>query len=663
MCGIAGIIGTFPRPDLSALGGRLQNSLAHRGPDDSGLFVAPDKRVLFVHTRLAILDLSPAGHQPMVVSKVGSSQLAVGGLVRVGVPPAVDGVPPGTTALLPGVPADHPRLAIVFNGEIYNFRELRAELEAKGHVFSTQTDTEVILHLYAEEGTACVERLRGMFAIALWNAEDGSVFLARDPLGIKQLYLAEIEGGLAFASELRPLVKAGLVAPEVDPLAVQAFFRHGSVPEPMSPLRGTRLLPAGHALEWRDGVVREWKWWSPTFPLAVDVSSEEAGRRTRAALQDSVRAHLVSDVPVGVFLSGGLDSTAIAALVRKSGHAALRTFSISFDEADFDEGGPARRTAEHFGAEHHDWRLQEAEGRALIDDFLGSLDRPSVDGFNTFCVSKFARQHGCKVVLSGLGGDEVFGGYGNFQRVPQLVQAHRRLGRLGLRRLAAGILGKSRSPVRRRLGEFLAGTGTTDAAYTACRSLFTEEEAKRLAEHLVGTTDVPGRVGVPPAVPGVPPGTSPAPPQPETLPNAVSLLELTRYMRSQLLRDSDVMSMRWGLELRVPFVDRTLFEAVRDIPASVRLAKGKQLLADAVPEIPEWIRNRPKKGFMFPFQKWLGGGWESVVRESLAGCPVEMPNWYQRWAVFVFRQWQAQIVCDAKEAHAKAPSREESLSA
>jgi asparagine synthase (glutamine-hydrolysing) len=612
MCGIAGRLGLGPDDQLDPRAAALRGALRHRGPDDEGTYQADQGRVLLVQTRLAILDLSSAGHQPMERPRSGADGEESGGV----------------TADV----ADAGRLVIVFNGEIYNFRELRAELEAEGVVFRTQTDTEVILALYERDGARCVERLRGMFALVIWDEGTRTAFVARDPLGIKPLYWCETDGVFAFASELRALVQSGLCGKEIDPAGLWSFLRFGSVAEPGTILRGVSMLPAGHAMEWKAGRTRVWPYWVPELSEQPPVAKPAAV--AREALLDSVRSHLVSDAPVGVFLSGGIDSTVMALLAQQAGIGELRTFSIGFEESAFDESAAARTTAELLGATHREWRLNAGEGQSLIRGFIKALDQPTIDGLNTYCIAKLAHEGGCKVVLSGLGGDELLGGYKTFQRVPLLIKWHRRLSRVpGASGLVGAWLGRSRDPVRRRLGEYVQGPGSAVRAWEACRSLFTEAEASQLTAHLLG------RPWQPPALPVSPPTTVP-PPLAE---DSVSLFEMTRYMRHQLLRDSDVMSMRWGLELRVPMVDRDLFEALGKIPSAQRLRPGKQLLVDAVPELPDHVLNQPKRGFTFPFTRWVEGEWQEMLESSGQNSPVPLTSWYQKWALFVFQQWKVEL--------------------
>ena len=565
----------------------LQESLRHRGPDDAGLWTDPAGQAGFVHTRLAILDLSPSGHQPM-------------------------STPDG-------------RFTIVFNGEIYNFRQLREELAAQGIPLRTQSDTEVLLHLYARHGTDMFPRLEGMYAFAIWDARERTCLLARDPLGIKPLYYGEAGGRLVFASELKALQETGLVPRKLCPLAVQGYFETGSVPEPLTLVEGALSLEAGHWLRWKAGQTTKQCHWQITFP-SESVAMGDPVEHVREALLDSIRRHFVSDVPVGIFLSGGVDSTALVALARAVGHEQIKTFSIGVDDPTLSESSIARRTAEHFATEHHEMSLDQQAGERLFDGFLRCLDQPSIDGLNTFTVSSFARENGMKVVLSGLGGDEVFSGYRSFTMIPKLVRISRLLNAIPfLREMAGSVLENGESNRLRRLGAFLRSSPDALGAYRCFRGIFTPAEAAKLAAMFA-----PGEIEGEPFAP------RPASP---TIEDAVSEMELSLYMRNQLLRDSDVMSMAHGLELRVPFVDRAFVDRVLHVPAGKRLRPGKKMLLEAVPEIPEWVANQPKKGFVFPFERWLGGTWGERFAAVTRRSPVPLDTWYQKWSVFVLQHW------------------------
>lgn len=563
------------------------------------MHMAADGRGGLAAARLAILDLSAAGHQPMR--------------------------------------SDDGRYVIVFNGEIYNFRAVRDELEAKGEKFESGSDTEVILRLYQREGREGVRRLRGMFAFAILDERTGEGFLARDPLGIKPLYVHHDagKGELTFASELRTLLRSGWVPRKIDPQGLYGYFSTGSVPEPRTMIENVVCLPAGHALSWKDGKIETHSFW--TWEFSPESLTDERGAiaLVREALLDSVNCHFESDVPVSIFLSGGIDSTALLALARASGHEDLHTYSIGFDNARLDESEPARRTAAHFGAKHAEWRLDAGIGRELFHDFLTALDQPSVDGFNTYVVSRFAHEHGEKVVLSGLGGDELFGGYPSFQRIPQMVAWGRRLRWLGpVKSAVARWLDRhGGTAARQRLGAYLDGPPTLQRAYGGFRGIFTSREAARLAARY---SDLP-------------PGSfhEAADAQDDrhfpTITDAISVLEVEHYMRNQLLRDSDVMSMANSLELRVPFVDRRLVETISRIPAHWRLAEGKKILCTAVPEIPEWVTQQPKRGFTFPFKDWATGPWTDLLQQGQKSDGVRSRTWYQKWSVVVFEHWWKQV--------------------
>jgi len=431
---------------------------------------------------------------------------------------------------------------------------------------------------------------------------------------------------LIFASEVRALIASGLVSRELDPVGVNGYFCTGSVPEPRTLLKDVRCLPAGHWALWRAGRLETRRYWTLDFTPG-EQAVPTAVSATRAALLDSVSHHFISDVPVGVFLSGGIDSTALVALARAVGRTELHTYSITFPDAPNDEGALARRTAAHFGTTHHEWPLNAAAGMGLFQQFLAAMDQPSIDGLNTFTVSKFAREQGMKVVLSGLGGDELFGGYKSFREVPRLARLNRLLRRTGpVRAVAQAALGRARRAPLRRLGEMLGQPARLDTAYAALRGTFTPAEAAALTQHVTGQ----------PAPMEASEEIEFSDPTPE---DTVSRLELTRYMRNQLLRDSDVMSMAHGLELRVPFLDLTLFDTVSRIPAAIRLRRGKQLLLEAVPEIPPWIAQQPKRGFSFPFEKWLASDWRDTFAELERTSPVPLQTWYRKWAVFALSHW------------------------
>ncbi len=596
MCGIAGIL--TREADGAASGpavARMLRAIEHRGPDDRGTWQSPSGQASFSHARLSILDLSAAGHQPM-------------------------STPDG-------------RFTIVFNGEIYNFRALRKALEQRGAVFQTRSDTEVILRAYEAEGPQCVSQLRGMFAFALWDERERTCLLARDRFGIKPLYYSASPRRLVFASEMRGLLASRLVSRDLDPQGVYGYFRSGSVAEPRTLLRDARCLEAGQLAIWRAGTISSQRYWQIRFdPPAVPEADPVAA--TRRALVDSVAHHFVSDTKVGIFLSGGIDSTALVALARDATAEDLQTFSLTFPGLAADEGELARQTARRFGTTHTEWAIDGDTGRELFQKFLDAADQPSIDGMNTFAAAQLARAHGVKVVLSGIGGDELFGGYPSFTAVPRLARWNRWLSLAGPIRPALGRAVELAAPNHRwrRVGDAMGEAPTLRNAYTTFRGIFTRAESRQMAARYCGV----GAAGEAPESDAD--GAARGDPR-----DQVCQLEFSLYTRNQLLRDADAMSMAWGLEIRVPFLDGPLVDMLTGIPAAIRLRPHKHLLLSAVPEIPSWVTERPKQGFMFPFEYWLKDNWRDIFSEIGARSPVPLETWYRKWCVFALESWMSKI--------------------
>ncbi|MBD2437141.1 asparagine synthase (glutamine-hydrolyzing) [Nostoc sp. FACHB-110] len=606
MCGIAGIL-TIDRyqDNLQTIIQGMQAAIRHRGPDDLGIYIAQEKQAALAHTRLAILDLSFAGHQPM-------------------------STPDG-------------RYWIVFNGEIYNFEKIRQDLITQGEQFQSQTDTEVILKLYQRVGTDCVRYFRGMFAFAIWDDLEKTCFLARDPLGIKPLYYWQSGSTLVFASEIKSILASRLPTINWSVEGLYGYLISGSVPEPHTLIAGIYCLNAGNYLYWQAGKIHQQQYWQIDFtPEAI--SAAEANEKIRNALVDSIQHHFVSDVPVGIFLSGGIDSSSVLALARQTQKGKLRTYSIAFEENEWNEGEIAQKIADLFDTEHTEYKITAPLGRALLPQFLQSIDQPSIDGFNSFCVSQVAHQDGTKVVLSGLGGDELFGGYKSFQQIPRMVHWGQQLQKI---QPITGVLGNGlaswgKSPQQKRLGDFLQQKPTTTSAYGSYRGIFSYKEANTIIQYYLKDslsnstianlnwescifTNRSNYTNIP------------------SLEDEVSLLELSCYMRNQLLRDSDVMSMAWGLELRVPLVDRVLLETIASIPSSIRLESKKKSLIQSVPELPTWLINLPKRGFSFPFQKWIDQDWHDYFKVPPLAQEVDMRLWYRRWSLAILDYWWQKI--------------------
>jgi asparagine synthase (glutamine-hydrolysing) len=633
MCGIFGIVSREGEVSRDVLSGALRD-LAHRGPDDSGTVVVERSagasgQVGFAHTRLSILDLSPLGHQPMHDAITGNW--------------------------------------IVFNGEIYNFRELRTELEAAGTEFKSHSDTEVILAAYRVWGEASLTRLRGMFAFALWDAPRKRVLLARDPMGIKPLYYQQSERNFIFASEVRTLLGTGLVPRKADPTGVLSYLAFGSVYEPWTIVEGIKAVPPGHVLALENGSMSLREYWNPlasAAPNEHDSRSENgnaAAKELPAIVRDAVLSHLVSDVPVGVFLSGGIDSSALVAVLSHNG-VRPSTFSLVFAEEEFNEAQYSRAVARRFDADHHEIPVAQQDMLAALPEALCAMDQPTIDGINTYLVSAKTRAAGMKVALTGLGADEMFAGYSNFRRVPKMELFSKRWGRLpkrARRPLAASLARLTGKGDRSRKLAELAAAGDSMLhpnflhPYFLARALFGSVEREKLfpAPEGQGAQSCLDR-----ALQAAVASSQSLDPV-----NRVSYLEAHFYMRNTLLRDSDFMSMAHGLELRVPFLDPALVEACFCIPGKKKL-QGKLpkslLLASLGVELPEEVVHRPKRGFTLPFERWLRGEMRPVVEETLlkgnwdqtsisASAVGEVwgrflaggTSWSRPWSLFVLQRW------------------------
>ncbi|RBP51527.1 asparagine synthase (glutamine-hydrolyzing) [Arenicella xantha] len=585
MCGIAGLLSTDAKQDMAAPLAAMQNALTHRGPDGRGEYLSPSRQAGLTHTRLAIIDLTASGGQPMTSS---------------------DG-----------------RYTITFNGEIYNYQQLRKRLEASGESFATNSDTEVILKMYASKGSKCVHFLRGMFAFLIWDEKNKTAFAARDPLGIKPFYYLRSKGEFAFGSELRSVLASGLSNRRLSSTGLTSYFLRGTPQEPNTLIRDIKLLPAGSHLTWRKGRVSLKTYWKVKFKPQY-VNRKQATEMTRVALQDSIRAHFVSDVPVGIFLSGGIDSSALVALATKVSKKPINTYSLVFDSPEWNEGDVAKRTAEHFGTNHTELLMTPMVAMPLFQQYLDAVDQPTIDGFNTFCVAKLAREHGEKVVLSGLGADELFAGYKSFDLIPEMLAQSARLAPFTpLLKFLSKPLQTVLPTKYRRMLDALLNPKSVAAAHLALRGIFSSSESVALTKQYTGTTATLPKLSSAKC---------------EDLADDISALELNVYMRNQLLRDSDMASMAWGLELRVPFVDKVLIDRISTIPADLRLLQGKRLLIDAVPELPNWVIDRPKQGFRFPFDEWFSDEWEDLAPTK---TPMWIPlkPWYRKWSLVVLNEW------------------------
>jgi len=638
VCGIAGIIGRLDDANRDALR-RMSGALVHRGPDAEGTWVsepdADNRGVLLAHRRLAILDLSPAGVQPMTDPATGH--------------------------------------VIVFNGEIYNFRDLRKRLEGEGQTIQSTGDTAVMLRALGLHGADAIGWLRGMFAFACWNPRSRRLLLARDPLGIKPLYVARpvdpnANWSFAFASELRALLASGLLARhQLDPCGVASCVSNGFVTGPSTIVKGVELVWPGEFLELNaagEDIRRERFWTIPERSPEPTMTEAELA----AILEEGLRLHLASDVPLAVFLSGGVDSSVMANLAQRSAQTPIHTFTLAFEEQQLNEGPVARRIAEAIGTDHHEVVLTEGDFVANLDAALNSLDQPTFDGLNAYYMSRSIRDAGFTVALSGTGGDELFGGYSSFRDLPVLQKvlkfasfvprglqvAGARLATWPLRNRAGDVPPQTRWA---KLPDMVRRGGDLLGLYQLAYALFLPEfQRELLARDFADTLDD----GLHPAMrQRLVEETRQRSPL-----SAISVMEQRLFLGERLLRDNDVASMACSLEQRVPLVDQILFENVNRLPDHLRfhpLGKKAMLRNIGLRGLDPALFDRPKSGFVMPFDRWIRRGLKTAMDETLrdpaaisaAGLnPVAVGKlwqafldgasgmyWSRIWAIYILIQW------------------------
>ena len=638
MCGIAGILGRVDERNRAALA-RMNAALAHRGPDGEGTWVsAPDERghgVLLTHRRLAILDLSPAGAQPMIDPVTGH--------------------------------------VFTYNGEIYNYADLRQRLTSEGQRFESSGDSAVVLRSLGLHGPSATASFRGMFVFGCWDQKKRTLLLARDPLGIKPLYIArstDPNSGwtVAFASELRGLLASGLLpTPRLDPTSVAACVWNGFTVGPNTAVQGVELLSPGHLIEF-DAKGQETRnedyWRIPERAPQTPISEDELAH----VLEDGLKLHLASDVPLAVFLSGGIDSSVMANLAQRANRSPIHTFTLAFEEQELNEGPIAKRIAAAIGTQHQEVLLTEGDFVANLDAALDSLDQPTFDGLNAFYISKAIRSAGFTVALSGTGGDELFGGYPTFRDLP-LMQRTANLTSWFPRELQAGAASAATWPLRRgsgamppqtrwaKLPEMIRQGADLPALYQLAYTLFLPDFQREL---LAPDFAAPLTDGLPAAmrarIVSETHGRSAL--------SAISVMEQRLFLGERLLRDNDVASMAVSLEQRVPLVDSVLFEAVDRLPDDVRyqpLGKKAALRRIGLKGLDPALFDRPKSGFVLPFDRWIRSGLKDTMDKTLRDPQAVAPTgldpvaverlwrafidgakgiyWSRVWAIYVLVRW------------------------
>ncbi|HEX3375728.1 MAG TPA: asparagine synthase (glutamine-hydrolyzing), partial [Candidatus Acidoferrales bacterium] len=652
MCGICGVIGIQQSELAEQITRRMMGAIMHRGPDDDGLLVAPSAALGM--RRLSIIDL-PGGHQPVF--------------------------------------NESRNVAVVFNGEIYNFRQLRKTLEERGHTFRTASDTEVIVHAYEEWGEQCLLELRGMFAIAIWDARasgatgeaarHAKIFLARDRLGIKPLYYAVTGGAFLFSSEVRSLLASGQLQPRVSPDSLEAFLTFGSVIEPSTLVKGIFSIPPGHSISFSADAPPANPAPKPYWIYSDAVLHQEgpspkdfnqAAKQLRPLLEETVQDHLIADVPLGVFLSSGLDSTSLVALASRF-KKDLHTFTVVFPEQRYSEAAVSRETAKKFKTQHQEILLAPDILVGQLDDAVKSLDQPTMDGLNTYFVSRAAAQSGLKVALSGLGSDEIFGGYSTFESTPRAAFVAG-LGRwipAPLRRFTAGAAVRiaAGDAVRKAAAAWRSPTDFPHAYYFT-RLLFTPSRVRRLlapyfeSKEYSGDHNNPWRARMA--------ETSRQASKLDSF-TGVSCFELQSYMVNTLLRDTDTASMANSLEVRVPFLDHRLVEFVGRLPKSAKYNRDvpKSLLVEALSDLlPDEVVGQSKRTFTLPWEVWLRGPLGVQLSQDLANLTPPLrkylnpravrgawqnfvighTTWSRPWSLYVLNEWIRHHVTDTTESSA-----------
>lgn len=627
MCGICGMVG---RPDMAAVR-RMTTAMVHRGPDDENYF--SDDEAALGFRRLAIIDVA-GGRQPLA-NEDGSIQ-------------------------------------VVFNGEIYNHHAIRAQLIDRGHGLRSGSDGEVLAHLYEDMGDALVNELNGIFAFALWDRRRSRVLLARDAHGVKPLYYAEVDGRLLFASELKALVASGLVSKDLSPEGIAQYLTYQAVPAPASMLRDVKALPPGRIISGRPGDLNITRFWAPRAESSDPIDSpEDACQRVRATLDEAIRSQLIAERPLGVFLSGGVDSSAIVALAAQQVSHRLKTFSVGFvgpDEEVLSEWPWARMVSERYQTDHHEFVLTEDLFREAMPHTLRAMDQPTSDGINSYWVSYAAAQH-VTVALSGTGGDELFLGYG---RNAQMLDGHDVAAPLQklpagyvrfLTRLAQQVPDDQLWDGLARLRRAATNLAFLDSTYVSPRGIgiFEMPERDAVLSRALRAMTPQFKAGIDYLREDVAPDVG----RPG---DWLARLEQRGYLTFVLLRDIDAMSMAHSLEVRVPFLDRQMSDLASAIPWQLKLKDGvgKWVLKHALRDVlPDEILFRPKMGFGLPYQVWMRRTLAPMVRDLLSPDRVRRRGvfdaqatsalverfyagddnvWRRVWTLFVLEGWATEVL-------------------
>lgn len=584
MCGIAGIINFESKiENHESIVNRFHSDLKHRGPDSCGHFYSSSHNALLCHTRLSIIDISESGNQP--------------------------------------IESYDKRFNIVFNGEIYNYKDLSKIISEKFNI-NTKSDTEILLYMYIEYGSDCLQHISGMFSFAIWDNLKEEVFIARDPLGIKPLYYNFSNNKLSFCSELRPLMRSKQFDCKLNYQAINNYLITGSFHEPDTIIDNISVLKSGHYITYNKNsfLIKDY-YKKNNRKKNKDVNRKSALKIIRNSFEKSVHEHLQSDVPTGVFLSGGIDSTAVLSIASKN--LKMNTLSIGFQEKQWDESSVSKKIAKYYNTNHHEYIVKEEDAVSSLDDFIQTIDQPTVDGFNTYFISRFTKKIGFKVALSGLGGDELFGGYPSFERmkimnhylnIKKNVILNKSLESIIPKRL----VGKNNS----RLIDMINAKNLFES-YIAVRGIFSKKEASEIVKKLSGKT-----------VDNFTKNYY----EYKSINSTTRDLELNNYLKNQLLRDSDIFGMKWSIEIRTPFIDKNFVSTIKSLPDKYIFEKNKGILSEAL-DLPLHIINKKKQGFTFPFESWLKNNLGEKIINYTAPIIDNDNKWFKIWTVYILKKW------------------------
>ena len=587
MCGIAGIINFGSTIDnYENITETFHRNLKHRGPDANGYYLSSSSNALLCHTRLSIIDISDNANQP--------------------------------------IESYDKRFNIIFNGEIYNYRELKKVIYQK-YKIDTNSDTEILLYMYIEYGLECFKYISGMFSFAIWDNVKEEIIIARDSFGIKPLYYNFINNKLSFCSELKALMQSKQFNYELNYEAINSYLLSGYFHEPNTIINNIYQLESGHCIVFNKNSFSKIDYTeNNVIKNNKNINKEETLEIVKDSFTKSIKHHLESDVPIGIFLSGGIDSTSVLSVA--SQFSEVNTLSIGFEEKKWDESHISKNIAKYYKSNHHELIIKEDDLIEHLDDFISTIDQPTIDGINTYFTSKFANQLGFKVILSGLGGDELFGGYSSFSKMKILNYYLNIKNNILPNRIIKSILSyKLLEKQKSRLIDIVQSNNLFDS-YIGLRGIFSKSEALNITK-TIADTEINNFLHSNRNINSL-----------NSINSKTRMFELNYYLKNQLLRDSDIFGMRWSTEIRTPFIDWNFVSIIKSLPEKYIFKKNKQILVEAL-QLPKHIMNKKKQGFVFPFQEWLKKSLGDEIKNETSLIIDNHNEWYKLWTLFILKKW------------------------